>query len=208
MDNVLNWFKVNAFIFWRIVDKTTGSTVASYNNEEGNIDDSFELLASNLQFLKDGKYSVFARKSLKATNGENEFNFLKGSDHAVAGLSSEIGYIMQIEGLKRELSEQKMKHEIHLIKLEAKKQSTQPDFLDRMTKVIDLLGNEKNVKNEIAGNGEDQTTEDQKKLGANLEKLGEHLTLHEMVKLTGSLSNYLKINPEGLKEQLKQNGLL
>jgi len=207
LETVLNWVKTNELFYWRIVDKHTGNAVARFDNEV-DTSTSLDLLNQNLNFLKDGKYSIFARKNYKGTNGELEFSFNIGEPKTeIAGLggaSTEIGYIMQIADLKRQLDLKDMQHKFDLQKAKQQTEDTKTDVLDRVSKIFgmikDLEG--KTPEPNIAGLPE------QEALAKNLENLSRYLTIEELLKLTSKLADLLKLNPEAVKEQLKKNNLL
>lgn len=208
LDNVLNWVKSNDLLYWRILDKATGNPVARFDNET-DTSNSLELLQTNLQFLKDGKYSVFGRKTFKGTNGELEYSFVLGeakTEIAGVGGSSEIGYIIQIADLKRQLDVKDMQHKLDLLKLQQKSEENKSDGLDRVTKIFamikDLEAAPKAETVSVAGLPE------QEQLATNLGELSKYLSIEEMLTLTSKLSDLLKLSPEAVKAELKKNNLL
>jgi hypothetical protein len=206
-DNVLQWVKANDLLYWRIVDKNTGNPVARFDNEN-DTSNSLELLTQNLSFLRDGKYSIFARKNYKGTNGELEFPFTIGEPkHEIAGIgsSNEIGYIMQIADLKRQLDIKDMQHKMELLKLKQQNEESKPDLLDRVTQIFGMikdLDTSKKVEPAVAGLPE------QEALAKNLEELSKYLSIEEMLTLTKKLADLLKLSPDAVKTELKKNNLL
>lgn len=211
METVINWVKVNKIVYWRIVDKQTGNVVARYDEETANEEQALDLLNQNLSFLKDGKYSIFGRKSLKATNSEMEFPFTIGKETGVSGYggNTEIGYIMQIEDLKRQLDKKDMMHKMEIMEVKRKMDDGKPDFLDRFTKVIELMektnGDKTVVTKDIAGTTDNPQQEE---LAQNLDAIAKGIGQEELVTLTKKLAQWVKLSPEAVKDQLKKNGLL
>jgi len=206
MENVTNWFKTNKLVFWRIVDKTTGSVVSKFDDEE-NTEDSVSLLSQNLSFLRDGKYSIFARKNIKGVNGELEFPFTIGNAKAeIAGYgNSEIGYIMQIEALKRELDKKDFDNKLEQLKVKFKAEDDKPDMFDKILKVLNTF---KEVEKGAPASTAEISGVEQEKLATNLEDISNALGQENFLKLAEKLAAWAKMNPELVKKQLKESGLL
>lgn len=205
-NEVLEWAKLNALQFWRIVDKNTGNPVARFDDEESDLATSLDFLAQNITFLKDGKYSLFGRKHPKATAAELEYQFHIGNPKEIAGAysNSEIGYIMQIESLKRELDKKEMEFQMKLLQMKMKADGDKEDMLDKVSRLFELL--QKTEKPEIAGTRE--LSKEQEKLSQNLEKLSKFLSVEELITLTGNLANLLALNADLVKDSLRKNKLL
>lgn len=208
MENVLNWFKVNKLVFWRIVDKTTGSVVAKFDDEE-NTGDSTNLLSQNLTFLRDGKYAIFARKNIKGVNGELEFPFtigkVKESIGALYGAESEgslISYILKIEELKREI--ERKDFEAKLEKFKIQNEQEKPDMLDKLMKTFSMVKemDTKGAENAAIGSVEEE------KLAKNLETISKGLGQDNFLVLAEKLAAWVKMSPDIVKKQLKESGLL
>lgn len=208
-NEVLEWAKLNGLLFWRIVDKNTGNPVARFDDEAGDLATSLDFLAQNINFLKDGKYSLFGRKHPKATAAELEYQFTLGNQKEIAGAygNSEIGYIMQIESLKRELDKKEMEFQMKLLQMKMKAEGEKEDMLDKVSRLFELLQKSEKPA-EIAGTPTQELSKEQEKLSQNLEKLSKHLSVEELITLTGNLAALLALNADLVKDSLRKNKLL